>query len=120
MSKQHLFSLTKKDFEVQTFRSGGSGGQNQNKVSSGVRIIHKESGARGEARDSRDQLQNKKQAFQRLLKSPKFKLWMNKKVWEVEHEISLEEHVEKQMNPVNLKVEELQDGKWVECTNEIN
>ena len=27
-----LFTLTKKDFEMQTFRSGGKGGQHQNKV----------------------------------------------------------------------------------------
>ena len=32
MPKELLFSLTKKDFEIQTFRSGGKGGQNQNKV----------------------------------------------------------------------------------------
>lgn len=36
-----LFSVTIKDCEVQTFRSGGKGGQNVNKVESGVRIIHR-------------------------------------------------------------------------------
>jgi len=30
MTKQLLFSVTKKDLRVDTFRSGGKGGQNQN------------------------------------------------------------------------------------------
>ena len=76
MKKELLFSVTKKNFEMQTFRSGGSGGQNQNKVNSGVRLIHKDSGARGEARDSRHQLQNKKAAFNRLVNSKQFQSWI--------------------------------------------
>ncbi len=61
-----MFSVTLKDCEVQTFRSGGKGGQNQNKRDTGVRIIHHPSGARGEARDERSQLQNKRLAFKRM------------------------------------------------------
>jgi len=38
MSKELLFSLTKKDFRVDTFRAGGKGGQKQNKTNSGVRV----------------------------------------------------------------------------------
>jgi protein subunit release factor B len=67
--KMLLFSVTKKDLDVQTFRSGGKGGQNQNKVESGVRIIHRASGAVGESREYRDQPQNKKAAFQRMIKT---------------------------------------------------
>ena len=74
--KELLFSITKKDFEIQTFRSGGKGGQNQNKVESGVRIIHKASGAVGESREERHQLQNKKKAFKRLTETEKFKNWL--------------------------------------------
>jgi len=70
----HLFTLNKKDFEIQTFRSGGSGGQHQNKTNTGVRIIHKKSGAVGESREHKSQLQNKKAAFTRLTKTDKFKL----------------------------------------------
>jgi len=29
--KEKLFSVTRKDFDIQTFRSGGKGGQHQNK-----------------------------------------------------------------------------------------
>ena len=50
-----LFSLTKKDFEVQTFCTGGKGGQHRNAKQNGVRIIHPASGARAEHRDGRDQ-----------------------------------------------------------------
>lgn len=64
------------DCEVQTFRSGGSGGQNQNKRDTGVRVIHHPSGARGESREERSQLQNKKTAFLRMIKTPKFDLWL--------------------------------------------
>ena len=82
MKKELLFSVTKKDLEIQTFCSGGSGGQHQNKVETGVRIIHKESGAVGEARDSRSQHANKKAAFLRMVNSPKFKLWQKQKARE--------------------------------------
>jgi protein subunit release factor B len=74
-NKEYVFSITKDDFIVQTFRSGGKGGQNQNKVESGVRIIHPASGAVCESRNHRDQPQNKKEAFGRLVQSPKFKAW---------------------------------------------
>jgi len=64
---EYVFSLSKKDFTIQTFRAGGKGGQNQNKVESGVRIVHAASGAVGESRNFRDQLANKKAAFKRLV-----------------------------------------------------
>lgn len=75
MNKELILSLTKKDFKIETFRSGGKGGQNQNKVETGVRIIHEQSGAKAESREFRDQFSNKKAAFKRLCESDKFKLW---------------------------------------------
>jgi len=74
MGREKLFSLTKKDFVIQTFKSGGPGGQHQNKTDSGVRIHHKESGAVGESRDGKSQHQNKRKALERLINSPKFEL----------------------------------------------
>ncbi len=56
------FSVTKADCEWQYFRAGGKGGQHQNKTSSGVRVIHHPSEARGESREERSQLQNRKAA----------------------------------------------------------
>jgi len=61
-----IFKATKKDFRIDTFRSGGPGGQNQNKVNSGVRITHIPTGISAESREERDQLENKKRAFLKL------------------------------------------------------
>lgn len=115
--KKLLFSLTKKDFEFQTFRSGGKGGQHQNTRNTGVRIIHKESGARGESREERSQYENKKKAFERLINSDKFKTWHKKKTAEILLGLEkIEEIVEQQMKLENLKIEVIdsQTGKLVE------
>lgn len=117
MKKELLHSITKKDLEIQTFRAGGPGGQNQNKRNTGVRIIHNASGAVGEARDQRSQLQNKKNALKRLVEHPKFKLWNARVCHEIITGETIEEKVEKSMNPKNLKVEIKEDeGDWVEWT----
>lgn len=106
-----FFSLTKKDFEIQTFAAGGPGGQHQNTANTGVRIIHRDSGARGESREYRSQHQNKMAAFKRLVATPKFKIWLNRQVW---HRGMLpEQQVAKDMDRKNLRVEGKQDGKWV-------
>lgn len=112
MTRKLLFSITKKDFEIQTFRSGGKGGQNQNKTESGVRLIHKDSGARGEARDSRDQHINKKNAFKRLINTPKFQAWLKIEIskktgQQAEIERCAKLWVEEQMKEENLLVEYL-------------
>lgn len=112
-NKKKLFSLTKKDFEIQTFKSGGKGGQHQNKTDSGVRIIHRESGSVGESRTHKSQLQNKKEAFNRLVNSNKFKVWLNKRVYEIDQKKTIEQLVDEQMDPSNIKVEYKEDGKWV-------
>lgn len=72
--KIRVLSVTIHDCEVQHFRSGGKGGQNQNKRDTGTRVIHHPSGARGEARDERSQLQNKRLAFRRMVESKPFQL----------------------------------------------
>jgi len=115
MKKEKLFSLNKKDFTVQVFRAGGKGGQKQNKTSSGVRIIHKESGARGECRNHRQQSMNKKVAMQRLSNSMDFRIWLNRKAQEVIEGIKIEDKVKQMMGDENLKLEtKNEDGQWVE------
>jgi protein subunit release factor A len=101
-----LFSLTKKDFEVQTFCTGGKGGQHRNAKKNGVRIIHTASGATAEHRDGRDQAKNKTAAFEKLTKTKKFTQWHKAEV--AKHlglAKQIEERVEEQMRPDNLKVE---------------
>lgn len=114
MAKELLFSITKKDFDVQTFRSGGPGGQHQNKVESGVRIIHRESGASGESREERSQYQNKRIAFKRLANSPVFQAWHKRKIHEVITNMTIEQKVEKEMAAENIKIEVKDEkGRWV-------
>lgn len=101
-----LFSLTKKDFEVQTFTTGGNGGQHRNAKQNGVRIIHPASGARAEHRDGRDQAQNKKKAFEKLMETKEFKSWHKMETLRRLGVLrSVEEEVERQMSPKNLKIE---------------
>ena len=112
-NRELLFTLTKKDFKVQTFRAGGKGGQHQNKTDSAVRIIHPDSGAVGESRKHRSQHQNKKVAFEHLVAHVKFRVWHAAKCQEIFRGQSIEEKVKKDMTPENIKVEILEEGEWV-------
>ena len=55
-----------RDTEITFFRGSGKGGQNRNKVETGVRVRHIPSGIVLEADEERTQGQNRRIAFERL------------------------------------------------------
>jgi len=114
MTKELLFSVTKDDLIITTFKGSGPSGQHRNKTDSAVRIFHPESGAVGESQSERSQFTNKKIAFRHLLNSVKFKIWIARKTKESIEGVTLEEKVEKMMADNNLKVEVFKNNKWKE------
>lgn len=116
-NRKLVLSVSIKDCEVQEFRAGGPGGpggQKQNKTSSAIRVIHHPSGARGESREQRSQLQNKRTAFTRMVGTLQFTMWMTR---QLATGPSPEERVERDMAPENLRVEYRHDGRWVQSAD---
>lgn len=110
-----LFSVTASDFDVQTFCTGGNGGQHRNAKQNGVRIIHRDSGARAEHRDGRDQGKNKMAAFYKLLETPEWKAWHRAEILRrTGAALRAMERVGDAMAAHNLRVEVKIDGRWVE------
>lgn len=113
--RELLFKVTKADFDETHIRGSGNGGQHRNKTSSGVRLVHRASGAVGEATDSRDQPLNRVRAFQRLRETPEWKSWFRDQVYRSQGRRSLAEEVEIAMARENIRVQCLDaSGRWID------
>jgi len=119
--KELLFSVTKKDFEFQVFKSSGAGGQHRNKVSTAMRCTHKESGAVATCTEHKSQVQNKRVAFKRCCETVEFKKWLWLKIEAIKEKKTVEQmlkaKVDKAISEENLKVEVMKNGEWIKLNS---
>jgi len=113
-SKELLFSITKKDFDISFYSGTGAGGQHRNRHMNCVRIKHPESGAMASGTESRNKQSNIKTAFKRLVESDAFKKWFRIRTSrEISSVDTIQKQVDDMMKPENLKIEHKENEKWV-------
>ena len=111
--RELLMKITKKDFEITPVRGSGPGGQHRNKVSSGVRMKHKASGATGEATDDKSRLMNERNAFKRCIATREFQAWFRTALAIAQGQPTIADRVAKAMEPHNIDTQILDGSTWV-------
>ena len=111
--RQLLFSVTANDCEWSYTRGSGPGGQKKNKTSSAVHCKHKASGAKGYSEATRSQLENKRDAFVKMVNTDEFTHWhkmetMRRTGLMADIDAKVAEELTK------TKIEVRIDGKWTE------
>lgn len=116
MSKTKLFSVTASDCDWDYYVGSGDGGQNRQKRNTAVRCTHRASGAVGKASDGREQVLNRRRAFQRMTETQEFQSWMKvETARRMGQANTIEQKVDQEMAPSNIKTEHKNSqGKWVE------
>lgn len=113
MTRELLFSVTRDDFDESHIRGTGAGGQKKNKTHSGVRLVHRESGAVGESTESREQHRNRMLAFRKAIATPEFQRWFAEKCAVLQGMPSLTDRVNAALQPENITTQVLVNNKWV-------
>ena len=113
MTRELLFSVTKKDLELSWFSGSGAGGQHRNRHKNCVRLFHPDSGVRVTGQSHKERNSNIREALNNLVKHPKFGLWQLRQVNEIVSGKSIEKWVDESMSPDNIIVEGKDDqGRW--------
>ena len=115
MARVLLGSVTAADCEWSYFRAGGKGGQHQNKASTGARCVHPPSGAVGESRTHRSQLENRRAAWRKMAESPEFTRWVHQQAGEAlaAEGAGPRSSTDFSITDTNTLVEVRRDGRWV-------
>ena len=106
MSREILFSVTKKDLEITWYSGTGKGGQHRNKHMNCCRIKHPDSGVIVTCCDNRQREKNLREAFRRLTVHHDFLCWHRIKTAEMMmQQQSIDDIIDEQMKEENLLIE---------------
>lgn len=118
MERELLFKITRDDFDEFHIRGSGPGGQHRNKTATGVRLVHRDSGAVGVATDDKSQNRNRIEAWKRLRQTPTFIKWFDERCRTAMQQPSLASLVDKAMAEDNIITEVKDDnGRWSEVAD---
>ena len=111
--RQLLFSVTKEDCDWSYTRGTGNGGQKKNKTNSAVHCRHKPSGAKGYSEASRSQLDNRRDAFVKMINTEEFKKWHK---LETLRRTGMMDQIDRKVAEelTKIKLEIRIDGRWTE------